>query len=68
MSEVAVVIEDKWQNKGLGSFLLRYLAQIARTRGVSGFTAEVMPDNFRMLHLLDKLSGKIKKTFVDGAI
>jgi len=68
MAEVAVVVEDKWQNKGLGSFLLKYLAQIARTRGVSGFTAEVMPDNFRMLHLLDKLSGKIEKTFVDGAI
>jgi len=68
MAEVAVVVEDEWQNRGLGSFLLKYLAQIARTRGISGFTAEVMPDNFRMLHLLNKTSGKIKKAFVDGAI
>jgi len=68
MAEVAVVVVDEWQNKGLGSFLLKYLAQIARTRGISGFTAEVMPDNFRMLHLLNKTSGTIKKAFVDGTI
>ena len=68
MAEVADVVEDEWQNRGLGSFLLKYLAQIARTRGISGFTAEVMPDNFRMLHLLDKTSGTIKKAFVDGTI
>lgn len=68
MAEVAVVIEDEWQNKGLGSFLLKYLAKIASARGVSGVTAEVMPDNFRMLHLLNKTSGKIKKAFIDGTI
>jgi len=68
MAEVAVVVEDKWQNKGLGSFLLKYLAQIARSRGILGFTAEVMLDNFRMLHLLNKTSGTIKKAFIDGTI
>ena len=68
MAEVAVVVEDKWQNKGLGSFLLKYLAKIASSRGISGFTAEVMPDNFRMLHLLNKASGKIEKTFTEGTI
>jgi len=68
MAEVAVVVEDEWQNKGLGSYLLKYLAQIARSRGILGFTAEVMPDNFRMLRLLDKTSGTIKKAFVDGTI
>jgi len=68
MAEVAVVVEDDWQNKGLGSFLLKYLAQIAISRGILGFTAEVMPDNFRMLHLLNKTSGTIKKAFVDGTI
>jgi len=68
MAEVAVVVGDEWQNKGLGSFLLKYLAQIAVTRGISGFTAEVMPDNFRMLHLLNKSSGEIKKTFAEGTI
>jgi GNAT superfamily N-acetyltransferase len=68
MAEVAVVVEDEWQNKGLGSYLLEYLAQIAKSRGISGFTAEVMPDNFRMLHLLNKTSRTIKKTFIDGTI
>jgi len=68
MAEVAVVVEDKWQNKGLGSFLLKYLAQIARSRGILGFTAEVMPDNFRMLRLLNKTSEMIEKAFVDGTI
>ncbi|MGL1932408.1 MAG: GNAT family N-acetyltransferase [Desulfotalea sp.] len=47
-AEVAFVVHDDWQNKGLGSFLFKFLADIAKSNGISGFTAEVLRENQRM--------------------
>jgi acyl-CoA hydrolase/GNAT superfamily N-acetyltransferase len=54
MAEVSIIIHDYYQNKGIGTFLLQYLTQIAQSRGVSGFTAEILANNTTMLHLLHK--------------
>ncbi len=48
LAEVAFVVRDTWQNKGIGTFLFRYLAAIARQNGISGFTAEVLRENAAM--------------------
>jgi len=53
-AEVALVVRDDWQNKGLGTVLFDYLCEIARKRGLSGFTAWVMMDNDRMMHIFKK--------------
>ncbi len=47
-AEVAFVVRDNWQNKGIGTFLLKYLMMIAKRNGISGFTAEVLRDNKAM--------------------
>ncbi len=44
-AEVAYLVRDDCQRRGIGSFLVRYLARIARSAGVEGFVAEVLPDN-----------------------
>jgi acyl-CoA hydrolase/GNAT superfamily N-acetyltransferase len=54
MAEVAFVVHDEWQNKGIGSFLLNQLARIARRNGIRGFTAEVLRDNRAMQHVFQK--------------
>ena len=41
-AEVAFVVRDRWQNLGVGTFLLSYLTNIAKSHGISGFTAEVL--------------------------
>ena len=59
LAEVAFVVHDKWQNKGIGSFLLDYLATIARRNGISGFTAEVLRANKAMQRVIQKSKYKV---------
>ncbi|MHB1211683.1 MAG: GNAT family N-acetyltransferase [Candidatus Nanopelagicales bacterium] len=49
LAEVAFVIRDDMQGRGLGSVLLEHLAAAARECGLTRFTAEVLPQNGRML-------------------
>jgi len=64
-AEVAFVVQDEWQDRGMGSFLMRYLAEIARRRGVKRFQAKVMPRNKAMLAVFHN-SGYKTKTVFDG--
>ncbi len=48
LAEVAFVVRDDWQNRGIGSFLLKHLATIAKRNGIRGFTAEVLRANRAM--------------------
>jgi acetyl coenzyme A synthetase (ADP forming)-like protein len=48
-AEVAFVIADDYQGRGLGTILLGQLAEIARERGLHTFEAQVMPENHSML-------------------
>lgn len=54
MAEVAFVVRDDWQNKGIGTFLLKTLAAIARRNGIQGFTAEVLRGNRAMQRVFHK--------------
>jgi acetyltransferase len=52
--ELAVVIQDSWQGKGLGTLLLRELLRAADLNGIQRFRAYVLADNRRMLHVLTR--------------
>ncbi len=66
-AEVAFIVRDQWQNRGIGTFLLSYLATIARSQGIAGFTAEVLVDNRAMLAVLRK-SGFRLRSQLDGRV
>ncbi|MEX2221722.1 MAG: GNAT family N-acetyltransferase [Candidatus Rokuibacteriota bacterium] len=51
-AEVAFVVEDDWQGRGLGGILLDAVLQAAEARGIRRFRAYVLADNHRMLRLL----------------
>ena len=49
LAEIAFVVADEWQSRGIGTALLRRLTEVARARGLSGFSANVLGANRRML-------------------
>jgi acyl-CoA hydrolase/RimJ/RimL family protein N-acetyltransferase len=65
-AEVAVVVMDFYQNRGVGYEILAYLIWIAQRRGLLGFTAEVLVQNEPMLHLFEKMGFDIHRTMSAG--
>jgi GNAT superfamily N-acetyltransferase len=49
--EIALALESGWQNKGLGSELLRQLITIARNRTVATLHMICLPQNMRIQHI-----------------
>jgi acyl-CoA hydrolase/GNAT superfamily N-acetyltransferase len=64
-AEVALVVLDEWQNKGIGTFMIKYLAQVAHKNGIRGFTAEIHVTNRKMQNVMHKLSGKVESSLDD---
>jgi acyl-CoA hydrolase/GNAT superfamily N-acetyltransferase len=53
-AEVAFVVRDDWQKRGIGHFLFGHLVKVARRNGIAGFTAEVLPQNRAMQAVFNK--------------
>jgi RimJ/RimL family protein N-acetyltransferase len=66
-AEVAFVVQDDWQGKGLGVILLRELLAAAQARGIRQFRAYVLADNARMLDLLRRFTD-IREHRVDSGV
>lgn len=50
-AEVAFVVADAWQGRGLGTLLLEELAEQARARGITRFLADTLFSNRAMLRV-----------------
>jgi acyl-CoA hydrolase len=66
-AEVAFLVQDEWQNKGMGTFLLNYLTKIAKQRGVKELYAKVLPANKGMLTVFYNSGSKVNTEF-DGEV
>ena len=66
-ADMAFMVRDDWQGRGVGGFLLRYLVQIAQEKGVKGVTALVMLENRPMLNLFHKLGFTIESRLEEDA-
>ena len=54
-AEIAFAVLEVWQGRGVGKALMRQLAERARRRGITQFTALMLADNQPMRHLLADL-------------
>ncbi|MDG9703465.1 bifunctional GNAT family N-acetyltransferase/acetate--CoA ligase family protein [Streptomyces sp. DH37] len=67
-AEVAFLVRDDHQGRGVGSALLEHIAACARERGVRRFVAEVLPANTKMVKVFTDAGYSQKRSFEDGAV
>jgi acetyltransferase len=65
--EYAVLVGDKWQNKGLGSVLTEYSLEIAGHWGLKRVVAQTGSNNVRLLALFKRL-GFVTTPSEDGSV
>ncbi len=53
-ADIGLVLADWWQGQGLGTTLLSLLTERAAQRGVEALVLEVLPDNRRMLGIIER--------------
>jgi RimJ/RimL family protein N-acetyltransferase len=67
-AELAFVVGDAYQGKGIGSALLRHLVAIAREAGLEALVADVLPENSAMLKVFEKSGLEIKTRREQGIV
>jgi acyl-CoA synthetase (NDP forming)/GNAT superfamily N-acetyltransferase len=68
LAEVAFLVQDRHQGRGVGQLLLEHLAQAARERGVNRFEAEVLAENTRMLQVFREQGYSVTGEYEEGAV
>lgn len=66
--EVAFVVQDAWQNRGLGTRLFADLMAAAKLNGVERFRAWVLADNRRMLDLIARFGVIAERRLEQGVV
>jgi acyl-CoA synthetase (NDP forming)/GNAT superfamily N-acetyltransferase len=67
-AEVALVVDDAHQGRGIGTVLLEHLAAAARQRGITEFRASVLPSNRRMLSVFRSAGFHTARQLADGVV
>ena len=67
-AEVAFIVDDEHQGRGLATVLLEYLAVAARENGLDGLTATVLPTNRKMLGVFHDAGFQVASAFEEGVI
>ena len=66
--EIAFVVQDGWQSRGLGTILIGELLAAAEARGIRRFRAYVLADNARMLDLLARFLDVVERKVESGVV
>lgn len=67
-AEVAFLVEDAHQGRGVASVLLEHLAATAREHGIERFVADVLPANMKMMGVLRQAGYTAQSQFADGVV
>ena len=67
-AEVAFVVQDEYQGRGVATLLLDHLARIARELGYRAFEAEVLPENRQMLEVFAHSGLTPRERLRDGLV
>lgn len=65
-AELAFVVDEEFQNRGISSYLLKLITRIAKKKGVSTFTFEVLFSNNAMMRVFKKNFKRVEATLEEG--
>lgn len=67
-ARAAVLVEDSWQGRGLGTALLRRVADMAAEQGLAELTGVARPDDLGVTRLLRRAGLRPSAEIVDGEV
>ncbi|MFJ2740109.1 GNAT family N-acetyltransferase [Streptomyces sp. NPDC087440] len=67
-AEVAFLVQDAHQGRGVASAVLEHIGAVARERGIRRFVAEVLPANSKMIKVFTDAGYQQKRSFEDGVV
>lgn len=67
-AEVAFLVADEHQGRGIGSVMLEHLAAAGRAAGITRFVADTLPENSRMLRVFHDAGFDDVRAFEDGVV
>jgi len=67
-AEIAVLVSDEYQHKGLGTELLRRLVQVARDEKVRRLVAEMLRDNLAIHTIFKRLGFRLRLVNDPGSV
>lgn len=67
-AEVAFIVQDDHQGRGLGSIMLEHLAAAAAGRGIKRFVAEVLAENTQMVRVFRDAGYQISRELDAGVL
>ncbi len=65
-AEVDFAVAADWQRKGIGTFVLHYICEIAKTKGITGFMAYVLAANRAMLSVFNNVGYAVHSSLDEG--
>jgi acetyltransferase len=67
-AEIAVLISDNWQGRGLGKELLSRLLVVAADDKLANVVADILPDNRGVMRICEKLGFSLKHSLDDDVV
>jgi acetyltransferase len=68
LAEIALVVGDDHQGKGVGSLLCEAVAELAIQRGATHLKGVMAPENTRMLHLMERIGETVHSRDEDALV
>ena len=67
-AEVAFLVDDAHQGRGLATLMLEFLVEAAKEAGIHRFLADTLPENARMLRVFREAGFSDSRSFQDGVV
>jgi acetyltransferase len=67
-AEVAVLISDHWQGRGLGRELLSRLMEVGKGEKLARLIADILPDNRSVMRICERLGFSLKHSLEDEVV